>query len=395
MDWLEADEELRLIEAVQTCGVEPWLWPQTLALIEREFRCKAYLLEFSTDGYHTARYCSPETAADIIDLLNCIQAEADKSALAFLLFEAPLNYPYCKMQLLRQSARISKTTNGVCSSEAFSGNSEIAGAPGAITPLIRNSHQIVLFACVFNGYRPHEIDQKKAIPSFQRLARAITSSLMTSQKVERLSETAGELGLMVAYSKEACALVTPDLTLALTTPSFDSLLQRADVFEANGGRLAVHDKGIDTALVSVAADVSSALHTPKGPLNAAESPPASRTLFVDGGMNRLVRVVLNGHVGDRHGTNGAQRGYVHIQVTTQTDAPDEMVQLLRNQFHLSQREAHLAHQLATNGSIPETMHQLGITRNTVKTHLRRIYEKTGTQSQLELANLLHGLCRLF
>jgi hypothetical protein len=42
------------------------------------------------------------------------------------------------------------------------------------------------------------------------------------------------------------------------------------------------------------------------------------------------------------------------------------------------------------GSIPEMVAVLGISENTIKTHLQRVFEKTGTNRQADLVKLAAG-----
>ena len=54
---------------------------------------------------------------------------------------------------------------------------------------------------------------------------------------------------------------------------------------------------------------------------------------------------------------------------------------MQERFELSHSEAHLARHLTMSGSINDTVQELGITRNTAKTHLRRKFDKTGVNTQ--------------
>jgi DNA-binding CsgD family transcriptional regulator len=42
------------------------------------------------------------------------------------------------------------------------------------------------------------------------------------------------------------------------------------------------------------------------------------------------------------------------------------------------------------GGVPEVSEALGIAETTVKTHLSRVFQKTGTRRQVDLAKLLAG-----
>lgn len=60
-------------------------------------------------------------------------------------------------------------------------------------------------------------------------------------------------------------------------------------------------------------------------------------------------------------------------------------------YGLTAAEARVAIAASSGLTIPETAHQLGVSRNTIKTHLRKVFGKTGTNRQAELARLLTSI----
>jgi DNA-binding CsgD family transcriptional regulator/PAS domain-containing protein len=62
--------------------------------------------------------------------------------------------------------------------------------------------------------------------------------------------------------------------------------------------------------------------------------------------------------------------------------------LLADAYGLTPAEARVALAMASGLSIPEAAHRLNVSPNTVKTHLRKVFGKTGTSRQAELARLL-------
>ena len=62
--------------------------------------------------------------------------------------------------------------------------------------------------------------------------------------------------------------------------------------------------------------------------------------------------------------------------------------LLRDLFRLTGAEARVALALVDCGDLPTAATQLGIATNTARIHLARIYEKTGVNRQIALANLI-------
>jgi DNA-binding CsgD family transcriptional regulator len=60
-------------------------------------------------------------------------------------------------------------------------------------------------------------------------------------------------------------------------------------------------------------------------------------------------------------------------------------------YGLTQAEARVALAAASGMSIPEAAIQLDVSVNTIKTHLRRVFDKTGVSRQAELARLIASL----
>jgi DNA-binding CsgD family transcriptional regulator len=67
------------------------------------------------------------------------------------------------------------------------------------------------------------------------------------------------------------------------------------------------------------------------------------------------------------------------------DAPADMLVRVHG---LSVAEAKVAVEILEGGSLSDVAERLGITRNTANTHLKRIFEKTGTRRQNDLVRLL-------
>ena len=76
-----------------------------------------------------------------------------------------------------------------------------------------------------------------------------------------------------------------------------------------------------------------------------------------------------------------------IAIAAEIDRFDEACQLIASRFELSKRESELL-PLALRGRSGERMaSELFISKSTVETHLRRIYQKTGTKNRQELIDL--------
>ncbi len=62
--------------------------------------------------------------------------------------------------------------------------------------------------------------------------------------------------------------------------------------------------------------------------------------------------------------------------------------LLQDQFSLTQAEARFARRFVLSKSLPAAAEELGISRETARRHIKAVFEKTETHSQVELTHLL-------
>lgn len=96
-------------------------------------------------------------------------------------------------------------------------------------------------------------------------------------------------------------------------------------------------------------------------------------------------------------TSGARRraGNVHAAVAAlfvhkaalQTPSPPEVI---AKHYRLTPTELRVLLAIVEVGGVPEVAEALGVADSTVKTHLGRLYEKTGAARQAELVKLVAG-----
>jgi DNA-binding CsgD family transcriptional regulator len=67
------------------------------------------------------------------------------------------------------------------------------------------------------------------------------------------------------------------------------------------------------------------------------------------------------------------------------------VEWIMDAYGLTLAEAKVALCMASGATIPEAAHRLNVSRNTVKTHLRKVFAKTGVGRQTELVRLMASL----
>jgi DNA-binding CsgD family transcriptional regulator len=67
---------------------------------------------------------------------------------------------------------------------------------------------------------------------------------------------------------------------------------------------------------------------------------------------------------------------------------------LEDAYGLTPTEARVALSIAAGGALGDAARRLGISHNTAKTHLHRIFAKTDTHRQAELARLIASLAQV-
>jgi len=86
----------------------------------------------------------------------------------------------------------------------------------------------------------------------------------------------------------------------------------------------------------------------------------------------------------------SEPGYL-ISITVLAQPLDEPGQRLQKALDLTEREADLAHALATTFSLPEAAQLAGMKYETARSHLKRCFDKTSTRSQAELVVLVRDI----
>ena len=89
----------------------------------------------------------------------------------------------------------------------------------------------------------------------------------------------------------------------------------------------------------------------------------------------------------QYGADGMQ-----LQANEAAGSPfSQRIEALAFEYHLSRREADVFGLIARGRSIPYVAGALAISENTVRSHVRRIYDKFGVHSKQELLDLVEGL----
>ena len=86
--------------------------------------------------------------------------------------------------------------------------------------------------------------------------------------------------------------------------------------------------------------------------------------------------------------NGARRPAVAVFIRDPADSPQASRNLLRSLFQLTPTEIEVAMLVMDGQTLDETAQSLGVSRNTVRAHLRGVFAKTGATRQAHLVKTL-------
>ncbi|WP_346899475.1 helix-turn-helix transcriptional regulator [uncultured Roseibium sp.] len=375
------------MEKVHACASDPDSWHHTLDQIEKSCRWRIYLLELNTDGRHTGRYCTHDDASSLIDYLSSLSTRAGENSFQFLLREARALFPYSRENLGR----------GKIMSFYGTGTKihEFGIYPGYITLLNRNSGRIILLCCLFISEKDDSAVCREMLPRFERLSKAMSVTLDLIYRFEFEGMRHMALHALVQNRSQSSFLIDTDYLIKVSTPACQKLLSDGDVFAKEEDRLIPLRRDVESALHFVCSDIHGRVNAAGLPdFDSPNVPPVEQSLLLSRADDRLARVLVRSVLPEARHIQDRSDAFILVEVRDQLELSDEVNGLLRSCFDLSEKEAQLAYFLTTTGSLTDTLAVLGITRNTAKTHLRRIYEKTATQSQLELSKLLHGLSGL-
>jgi DNA-binding CsgD family transcriptional regulator len=160
------------------------------------------------------------------------------------------------------------------------------------------------------------------------------------------------------------------------------VLEKGDFLRSVQGRLTATDTGVDEALHSaVLAASSDAEHG--GKLTAV--PLTGRS-----GSDRYVAHVLPLAVGERRKTGLTSTAVAALFVRKaelETTPPSEVI---GKTYKLTPTELRVLCAIVTVGGVRQVAGNLGVADTTVKTHLGRLFEKTGVSRQADLVKLVAG-----
>jgi DNA-binding CsgD family transcriptional regulator len=266
-------------------------------------------------------------------------------------------------------------------------------APQGIVDMVNVSHRAMAhdggvggFGFSFSPRRADRMDEN--VRRVQRLTPHLSRALEATLKLGHLADGSRQLARVLQLMPSPALLLDGTGRITSANPAAELLLRMRDglAFDRSGGLQLTAALPVDAAALSralaLALDVASGTGTELGePLRLTRPSGAAPLLvlpvplpppaFALWEMMEQARVLV-----------------LIIDPSAQSRATATVIQTT---FGLTPAEARVAVLIASGRSGPETAALLGISPSTVKTHLKRCFEKTGVHSQVGLARILAAL----
>ena len=162
------------------------------------------------------------------------------------------------------------------------------------------------------------------------------------------------------------------------------LLAAEDVLSSHGGRLVACDPQANRSL-------RLALTATDGPIDVMPDP---LPLIAPDGMRRVGHVRPLKPVARSYG-NGPQEALAAVLVYKAGMECPRPPDIIARSYNLTPTELRVLLAIVEIGGAPEVAAKLGIAPSTVRTHVGRLFEKTGTKRQAELVRLVAGFANPF
>ncbi|MEP3048704.1 MAG: hypothetical protein ABJL55_15310 [Roseibium sp.] len=389
MEFFNATAETELLREVIRNVARPSGWSSILESVDSRLSCRTFFAEYLPDGIPSSRYGGFKSAATLADILSSITMQHNQSCFQFLRSEAELDFPYCKTSLSLCRDKSNLESQSVVDDHVL--RDGLVSAPGLISLIRRNNGTTLLFACLFPGRSPNSIDIDEAITAFRKISEILKTGLETFDAFQdAVAAKSHREVVLEGVGSNAVLINSERQILAHTSRGLAALVDR-DLAGLQNDVLIVRNRQLDTCLQDMV-EFESNIIKDSFSNNLVDS---RVTDFCQRNKNgELFRIIIESVGPEIPEADNHEGPLFLIYTLSPTETSDDVETLLQEEYGLSQSEAHLARLLTLVGSLVATGEKLGIKRNTAKTHLRRIFEKTGLHTQLELARLVHELSGL-
>ncbi|OJZ71639.1 helix-turn-helix transcriptional regulator [Mycobacterium paraffinicum] len=225
--------------------------------------------------------------------------------------------------------------------------------------------------------RSKRFDTGEHVAFAQLLVPHLKQALRMQRQVSDLTHRSSDLAWVSETAKQAIVIVASGSRVIYTNPAAEQVLRSDDGLRILRGRLEAATRHADTRLQE---GIATALK-PRGPDIWVGSFVCARP---SGLRPYIIHVVPIDHSTAAH----PRYGRVIVVIIDPEREPEPPAMLLRRLYGLTTSEAKVALMVVRAEGLKPIADELSVSLTTVKTHLRHVFEKTGTHRQAELVRLL-------
>lgn len=360
-----------LVSAIYDCAIEPELWPHALGMIAQNYS-GAYA------GIHTLRmrpavqnmighhsWHDHAMMARILEYWSEMPGSDDMTS-------APLDTPYVGMRLL-PVGKFSRT-------RLFREWVEPQGLhDGSMTKIGHADNRLMLFS--FVTFRSHGDITDGQIAAISDLAPHLRRAAMIADTIEQ------QRVMLAAHTdaldRLACGVLLTDENRRVfhANRSAAAMLDQGAVVRVRFDRLVAaqpaRDRALGDALTKAhRGDAEVRLHGIGIPMHKSDGAPAAC-------------YVLPLNQSDARHVPGGPTVAVFLSVSG--DSFPIVDAMLSTLYGLTAAEARVASEIGKGGTLRDIGQRMHVSENTLKTHLKRIFDKTGVHRQSDLVSLVASL----
>ncbi|WP_420411822.1 helix-turn-helix transcriptional regulator [Roseibium sp.] len=394
MPTLSKDAEIDLLKDAFMRFSDPSGWQPFLRKIDAYLTCSSYAAEFCKNGLSTGHFSDQEKVSELFEFLQATKTDHGMPAFDYMLHHA---HPgHCYQLSDGYLTDLGHDPPLVKVSPSPPPLSSATHPPAGVISVLRpNSHAAVFFGLFVPDQNRRAALTPEIITSFRKVIQIAELRLNALENLRLASDTADAHKAMAEICGSPSVLINGQRDILAEFPPGLDALGSLEAASAKNGILQLKNRTLETRFQELLAsaklerDLGISAEKP----NRTKSEPAvqdQRDLYLRDSAGSLTRITLE-RLDHR---NAGNQPWILVRVLLPAAVPETVETILLEEFGLSLSEAHLARLLAVTGSVPNTTDLLNITRNTMKTHLRRIFDKTGTRTQLELTQLVYQLTGL-